>query len=162
MAFPHGLRALNHADFRLFFTAQMVALVGTWMQTVGQSWLVLQLTDSPLKLGLIGTLQFGPILVFSIVSGAIADRLPKRRLLIGTQTTLATQALLLALLVWSGHAQYYTLIWGGAFPIGSFMVGAVSEAWGVSRAFLASGAFGLTGTAALGVWWTMRAGRRPE
>lgn len=107
MAFPHGLRALNHAEFRLFFAAQMVAQVGTWMQTVGQSWLVLQLTDSPLKLGLLGTVQFGPILLFSIVSGAIADRLPKRRLLIGTQTTLATQAWLLAVLVWSGHAEYW-------------------------------------------------------
>ncbi len=85
----------------------MVALIGTWMQTVGQSWLVLQLTNSPLKLGLIGTFQFGPILLFSIVSGAIADRLPKRKLLLGTQMTLASQAFLLAALVWSGHAEYW-------------------------------------------------------
>ena len=55
------------------------------MQTVAQSWLVLQLTDSPLRLGLIGTLQFGPILLFSVVTGAVADRLPKRRVLVTTQ-----------------------------------------------------------------------------
>ena len=78
MIFPSGLRALNHPDYRRFFLAQMVALVSGWMHTVAQSWLVLQLTDSPLRLGLIGTLQFGPILLFSIVTGAIADRLPKR------------------------------------------------------------------------------------
>ena len=84
MTLPSGLRAFQHADFRRFFLAQFVAQVGSWMQTVAQSWLVLQLTSSPLLLGLIGTLQFGPILLFSIVSGALADRLPKKRVLIVT------------------------------------------------------------------------------
>jgi predicted MFS family arabinose efflux permease len=107
MALPTGLRAFRHADFRRFFAAQLVAQIGSWMQTVAQSWLVLQLTSSPLKLGLIGTLQFGPILLFSIVSGALADRLPKRRLLIVTQTVLGCQALALAALVASGHVQYW-------------------------------------------------------
>jgi predicted MFS family arabinose efflux permease len=107
MPFPHGLRALNHADFRRFFGAQLVSQVGTWMQSVAQAWLVLQLTDSPLRLGLIGTLQFGPMLLFSVVSGAIADRLPKRELLMVTQTALAAQAFTLAVLVGSGHVQYW-------------------------------------------------------
>src|SRR5438132_1570050 len=97
MRFPHGLRALNHRDFRRFYAAQLLALVGGWMQTVAQAWLVLQLTDSPFKLGLISTLQFSPILMFSLVAGAVADRLPKRGLLVTTQTTLACQALLLGL-----------------------------------------------------------------
>jgi hypothetical protein len=52
-----------------------VALVGGWMQTVAQSWLVLQLTDSPLRLGLVSTLQSAPVLLFCIPAGAIADRL---------------------------------------------------------------------------------------
>jgi predicted MFS family arabinose efflux permease len=107
MALPTGLRAFRHADFRRFFVAQLVAQVGSWMQTVAQSWLVLQLTSSPLLLGLIGTLQFGPILLFSIVSGALADRLPKRRLLIVTQTVLGCQALALGALVYSGHVKYW-------------------------------------------------------
>ena len=77
------------------------------MQAVAQAWLVLQLTDSPFKLGLISTLQFSPILMFSVVAGAIADRLPKRRLLVATQTTLACQALLLGALVATGRAQYW-------------------------------------------------------
>jgi predicted MFS family arabinose efflux permease len=107
MIFPTGLRALNHADFRLFFTAQLISQVGTWMQSVAQSWFVLQLTDSPLLLGLIGTLQFAPMLLFSVVSGAIADRLNKRRLLVATQLALAGQAFTLAALVGTGHAQYW-------------------------------------------------------
>src|SRR2546430_869406 len=71
MRFPHGLRALNHRDFRRFYAAQLLALVGGWMQTVAQAWLVLQLTDSPFKLGLISTPHFSPILMFSLVAGAV-------------------------------------------------------------------------------------------
>ena len=56
MPFPRGLRALNHAEFRRFYLAHLVATVGGWMQTVAQSWLVLQLTSSAFLLGLIGTL----------------------------------------------------------------------------------------------------------
>jgi predicted MFS family arabinose efflux permease len=107
MTFPNGLRSLNHPDFRRFFLAQLLSLICGWMQTVAQSWLVLQLTDSPLRLGLIGTLQFGPILLFSVVTGAVADRLPKRRVLVTTQLTPAALALVLAALVASGHVRYW-------------------------------------------------------
>jgi predicted MFS family arabinose efflux permease len=107
MTFPTGLRALNNAEFRRFYLGQLVSLVGTWMQSVAQSWLVLQLTNSAFRLGLIGTLQFTPMLVLSIVSGAVADRLPKRRLLVATQTALAGQALVLAALVGTGHVRYW-------------------------------------------------------
>jgi len=104
---PHGLRALDHGDYRRFYFAQLVALVGGWMQTVAQAWLVLQLTSSPFKLGLISTLQFSPVLLFAVVTGAVADRLPKRRLLVITQTTLACQALLLGALVATGLVEYW-------------------------------------------------------
>ena len=107
MALPAGLRALGHRDFRLFWFGQLVSLIGTWMQSVGQSWLVLELTNSPFRLGLIGALQFGPILLFSFLSGAISDRVRKRRLLLGTQTALMLQAFTLAVLVWSGHVQFW-------------------------------------------------------
>jgi len=107
MTLPIGLRAFHHADFRRFFWAQLVAQTGTWMQTVAQSWLVLQLTPSPFKLGLIGSLQFAPILLFSIASGALADRVRKRRLLIGAQAALGCQALGLAALVGSGRVEYW-------------------------------------------------------
>jgi MFS family permease len=109
MAFPRGLRALNHPPFRSFFLAQLIALVGTWMQTVSQAWLVLQLTNSAFKLGLLGTLQFGPILLLSPLAGVIADRWPQRRLLMATQAALACQAGALALLVATGHARYWQI-----------------------------------------------------
>src|SRR5262249_45029251 len=80
-----------------------------WMQTVTQSWLVLELTNSPFLLGLIATLQFGPILLFSIFAGILADRLTKRNVLIVTQAVQSTLALLLGLLVWSGHARYWSV-----------------------------------------------------
>jgi len=107
VTFPNGLRSLNHPGFRIYFSGQVLSQVGTWMQSVAQSWLVLQLTGSPLRLGLISTLQFAPMLALSIFSGAIADRVPKRRLLIATQSVLACQALALAALVWLGHVQYW-------------------------------------------------------
>src|SRR5258708_19655131 len=84
MTVPAGLRALRHRDFRVFFAGQAVALVGSWMQQVAQAWLVLSLTNSPLRLGLVGSLNFLPILLFALVGGPVADRLPKRRLLVLT------------------------------------------------------------------------------
>jgi MFS family permease len=104
---PPGFRAFAHRDFRLFWAGQLVSLVGTWMQSVAQSWLVLELTNSPFRLGLIGTLQFTPMLLLSFFAGALADRVPKRRLILATQSVLLVQALLLALLVWHGHVQYW-------------------------------------------------------
>src|SRR5262245_26221975 len=98
MPFPAALRALNHRDFRLFWLGQSVSVVGSWMQSIGLSWLVLELTDSPLRLGLVSALQFGPLLFLSVIAGVIVDRSPKRRLLIGTQLALMFPAFALALL----------------------------------------------------------------
>lgn len=107
MRFPAGLRALNHRDFRLFISGQLISQIGTWMQSVAQSWLVLELTNSPFRLGLISALQYGPMLCLSFVAGAIADRLPKRRVIIATQTALMCQAFVLAFLAWTGHVRYW-------------------------------------------------------
>src|SRR5687768_9505275 len=122
MTFPSGLRALNHRDYRIFFGGQAVALVGSWMQQVAQAWLVLSLTNSPLRLGLVGSLSFAPVLLFAIVGGAVADRLPKRRLLVATQSVLAAQTLTLTVLVWTGHVRYWhvcvlAIVWGIANTI---------------------------------------------
>jgi MFS family permease len=101
------LGAFRHRDFRLFWGGQLVSLIGTWMQSVGQSWLVLELTGSPFQLGLVNALQFTPILLLSPVGGALSDRLGKRRILLVTQAAMMAQALVLALLVWSGHIRYW-------------------------------------------------------
>jgi len=107
MRLPRPLRALRHRDFRLFWCGQLVSLSGTWMQSLGQSWLVLELTNSPFRLGLLTALQFGPFLVLSFFTGVLADRLPKRRLLICTQAALLLQAATLSILVSSGHVRYW-------------------------------------------------------
>jgi len=104
---PRRLGAFRHRDFRLFWSGQLVSLIGTWMQSVGQSWLVLELTGSPFQLGLVNTLQFTPILLLSAVGGALSDRLGKRRILLVTQAAMMAQAFVLALLVWSGHVRYW-------------------------------------------------------
>lgn len=81
-----GWRALRHRNYRIFFTGQLVSLVGTWMQAVAQGWLVLQLTGDPFWLGVVAAAQFGPVLVLGLFGGLIADGLPKRRTLVVTQT----------------------------------------------------------------------------
>jgi MFS family permease len=81
-----GMRAFRHRNYRLFFGGQGISLIGTWMQSVAQSWLVLQLTGDPLILGVVAAAQFLPVMVLGLFGGLIADQLPKR------QTMLATQA----------------------------------------------------------------------
>jgi predicted MFS family arabinose efflux permease len=105
-AFP----ALGHRNFRLFWIGQCISLVGTWMQSIGQSWLVVQLTGSPLKLGVVNALQWLPVLCLSFVAGPLVDRWPKRRILIVTQSILLGQALVLAVLVWTGAARYWHVL----------------------------------------------------
>ncbi|MGE5673235.1 MAG: MFS transporter [Mycobacterium leprae] len=107
MELPAGIRALKHRDFRLFWTGQVISQSGSWMQIVGHNWLVLELTRSPLKISLISVLQFAPMLLFSLLAGAMVDRWPKRRLLVLTQVGLALTAFGLGALVWSGHVRYW-------------------------------------------------------
>ena len=94
-----GLRALRHRNFRLFWTGQLISLIGTWMQQVAQAWLVLTLTNDPFMLGLVATFQFAPVLVFGLFGGIVADSLPKRRTLLVTQSIAMTLAFVLAALV---------------------------------------------------------------
>jgi MFS family permease len=101
------LGALRHRDFRLFWIGQLISQIGTWMQSVAQAWLVLELTHSPLQLGIVSALQFTPILVLSPIGGALSDRFAKRRVLLVSQTAMKLQAVVLALLVWSGHIRYW-------------------------------------------------------
>lgn len=99
--------ALRHRNYRLFWFGQMISLIGTWMQTTGQAWLVLELTHSAWQLGLVGALQFLPVLLFAIFGGVLADRWPKRRVLLCTQSVAMSQAFLLWLLVITGTVQLW-------------------------------------------------------
>jgi MFS family permease len=119
---PAALGALNQRDFRVFWSGQLISLIGTWMQRVGQAWLVLELTDSAFKLGVISSLQFAPVLLLAVVAGVVADRLPKRRLLLLTQTVLMLQACVLTVLVWTATVRYWH-------------VAVLSSVYGLAQAF---------------------------
>jgi MFS family permease len=110
----HGWRrafiALRHRNFRLFWFGQLISLIGTWMQSIGQSWLVLELTHSALLLGLVGALQFLPVLLFSLFGGVLADRWPKRTVLLVTQSSAMIEALILWLLVATGTVQIWHIL----------------------------------------------------
>ncbi|MGH7698574.1 MAG: MFS transporter [Candidatus Dormibacteria bacterium] len=101
-------RSLRVRNYRLFASGQVVSLTGTWMQRVGQDWLVTQLTHtSGTALGITTGLQFLPVLLFGLYGGVIADRFPKRRLLVATQSTMAALALVLGLLVVTGEVRLW-------------------------------------------------------
>ncbi len=99
--------SLRQRNYRSYWLGQMISLIGTSMQTLGQSWLVLKLTRSPLQLGLVGALQFLPVLLFSIFGGVFADRWPKKRVLLLTQTA----NMLLAFVLWGLVATDMVQLW---------------------------------------------------
>lgn len=118
--FPLAVRALRHSNFRLFWSGQLVSLVGTWMQMVARGWLVLELTGSAFWLGMVGFATSVPVLAFSLFAGSVADRVSKRKLVIGMQAISMVMALLLALLtylrvveVW--HVLAISVVLGTAF-----------------------------------------------
>src|SRR5713226_5314846 len=80
--------ALRHRNFRLFFVGQLVSLAGTWMQNTAQSWLVYQLTGSKLLLGIVAAVGSAPMMLFSIWGGSVADRHPKRQIVLWTQSVM--------------------------------------------------------------------------
>ena len=102
--------ALRHRNFRLFWFGQLISLIGTWMQSIGQAWLVLELTHSAWLLGVVGALQFLPVMLLSLFGGVLADRLPKRRVLLFTQSFAMLQAAVLWILVASGHIQVWEVL----------------------------------------------------
>jgi MFS family permease len=108
--FLRAFAALRHHNFRLFWFGQLISLIGTWMQSTGQAWLVLQLTHSAWLLGIVGALQFLPVMLLSLFGGVIADRLPKRRVLLFTQSFATLQAATLWVLVATGTVQIWHVL----------------------------------------------------
>jgi MFS family permease len=108
-----GLRyfpALYQRNFRLFWLGQCVSVIGTWMQNVGQAWLVLEMTGSPSKLAAVTAVQFLPMMFLSIFAGPLIDRFPKRKTIIATQTALAFLAIALAVIAWTHIVQYWMVL----------------------------------------------------
>ncbi|MEV4924374.1 MFS transporter [Streptomyces roseoverticillatus] len=99
--------SLRIRNYRLFATGQVVSNTGTWMQRIAQDWLVLSLTGSSAAVGITTALQFLPMLFLGLYGGVIADRYPKRRLLVLTQAAMGLTGLALAVLTLSGHVQVW-------------------------------------------------------
>lgn len=106
----HTFASLAHRNYRIYFIGQFVSLVGMWMQSAAQSWLVYDLTRSEAMLGAVGVAASIPVLVLSVWGGVLADRFDRRRILIACQATFACLAAVLAALVLSGVVQVWHIL----------------------------------------------------
>lgn len=106
----HLFRSLRHPQFRLFYFGQLISITGTWMQNMAQAWLVYRLSHSTLLLGVVAFAAMLPVLLFGLAGGMLADRLPRRSLLIAAQLVAMVQALLLALLVFAGWVETWHVV----------------------------------------------------
>src|SRR6187200_1172421 len=102
-----SLRALRHRNFQLFFGGQLISLIGTWMQSVAQSWLVYSLTGSTVLLGLVGFSSQFPVFLMAPVGGVVADGVDRHEVVIATQTCAMLLASVLAALTLSGHIEIW-------------------------------------------------------
>jgi MFS family permease len=105
-----NLGALRHRNYRLYFVGQAISTVGTWMQSVAMPWLALLLTHDAFHVGLVVATQFTPMLVAGQFGGLLADRFPKRRILVCTQTAFMLPAFVMYLLTANGVAQYWMVL----------------------------------------------------
>ena len=106
----HTFASLKYPNYRLWFIGQLISLFGTWMQTTAQGFLVYALTGSPVYLGYVGFAAGAPSWLFMLYGGAIADRMPRRKLLILTQTSMMILAFLLAWLTFANLVQPWHII----------------------------------------------------
>ncbi len=111
-------RSMSVRNYRLYFVGQLISTSGTWMQSIAQAWLVLQLTGSGVALGVTVALQFTPVLLAGAWGGVIADRVDKRRLLVGTQAAAGLLALVLGMVTALGVVQLW-MIYGLALALGA-------------------------------------------
>jgi len=103
VAFRRTFASLRkHRNYRLFFTGQVVSLVGTWMQNIALAWYVVELTHSPVAVGFLAFCRFAPFTVFGLISGVVADRFDNRRLVMLTQSASMVVAVALTILAFSG------------------------------------------------------------
>lgn len=102
--------SLKYPNFRYFWFGMCVSTIGTWMQNIAQPWLAYSLTNSPLLLSLVGTLQFLPVMLFSLFAGVYVDRFSKKKVLIVTQSALLMITMILTILVLSHRIEYWHIL----------------------------------------------------
>jgi MFS family permease len=113
--------SLRNRNYRLFAAGGLISNTGTWMSRIAQDWLVLSLTGSSFAVGITTALQFLPMLLFGLYGGVIADRYPKRQILLCTQAAMGALGLTLAALTLSGHVQVWH-VYAIAFGLGMVTV----------------------------------------
>jgi MFS family permease len=101
---------VRHRNFRLFWTGQTLSLVGTWMQTMAQGWLALQLTDDAFLVGLVASAGALPILLLSFPAGVLVERMDRLRVVRAMQSLMLLEAAALWLLTWTGHVTIGALL----------------------------------------------------
>ncbi len=106
-ALARTFSAMRYRDFRMLWIGAFTSTVGTWMQTVAQGWVVLNMTNSAFLLGVDGFLSTGPMLLFSLFGGVIADRVERRKIMLASQYLQMTFAFILAALIWSGKVKVW-------------------------------------------------------
>lgn len=106
----HTLRALRHRNFQLFFFGQLTSLVGSWMQSLAQGWLVWRLTHSAWLLGLVGFFQMIPVLLLGLIGGVVADRFDRHKVVTATQSAALVQAVILTALTLSGSITVWEIM----------------------------------------------------
>lgn len=104
---PRLASVFRHRNYRLFFSGQIFSLMGDWMQTIGQSWLVFRLTGSTLDLGMIAFLQQGQVLFFAAIGGTLADRFDRRKLILLAQIVFMVLAAILTVLTFTGAVEVW-------------------------------------------------------
>lgn len=107
---PPILRALQYRNYRLFFSGQIISLIGTWMQAVAQAWLVYRLTGSSLLLGVVAFANQIPVFLLAAFGGMVADRYNRHRIVIATQSSAMVLALILAGITLLGHIRVWQII----------------------------------------------------
>jgi MFS family permease len=97
----------RHRNYRLFFAGQLVSVVGTWMQNIALAWFVIELTRSPVAVGVLAFCRFVPFTLFGLFAGVLADRFDNRRLVIATQVGAMVVSVALAVLAFTGAAEVW-------------------------------------------------------
>jgi predicted MFS family arabinose efflux permease len=110
MALLKGYEVLRNPNYRIYWAGHWISLIGTWMQSVTQAWLLARLTDSPLALGVLGAAASAPLLVLVLVGGIVSDRADRRRVIMVTQGLSLLQALTLAALTLAGRIEPWQII----------------------------------------------------
>ncbi len=110
LRFKKSFHSLSHVNYRIFFSGQIISQIGSWMQTISLPWLAYTITGSAFLLGVVGAMQYLPVLCFSLFTGAAIDRFEKKKIVIFTQIALAVIAFILAFLVLSHLIRYWHLV----------------------------------------------------